>query len=148
MELQNKEGRGRPADPGELFERRLVGEALNAKLRDSGPLFEAQILLCCEAAEKPQAKEAMRSLLAAFEPLAGHNHLRPSGLGIGDVVFFGTDSPLRRRGFDRRLSTGLHRPARPLILAAPEVAGFLKPPNPHSVPENVVRSGTPLPAPP
>jgi hypothetical protein len=144
----NNEWRRGPADPGELFERRLVGEALNAKLRDSGPLFEAQILLCCEAAEKPQAKEAMRSLLAAFEPLAGHNHLRPSGLGIGDVVFFGADNPLRRRSFDRRLSTGLHCPARRMILAAREVAGFLKPPNAHCVSENVVRSGTLLPAPP
>jgi hypothetical protein len=100
MEVLNNERRSGPADPGELFERRLVGEALNAKLRDSGPLFEAQILLCCEAAEKPQAKEAMRNLLAAFEPFAGHNHLRPSGLGIGDVAFFGADNPLRRRAFD------------------------------------------------
>jgi hypothetical protein len=148
MEVLNNDRRRGPADPGELFERRLVGEALNAKLRDSGPLFEAQILLCCEAAEKPQAKEAMRSLLAAFEPLAGHNHLRPSGLGIGDVVFFGADNPLRRRGFDRRFSTGLHRPARRMILAAREVAGFLKPPNAHCISENVVRSGTLLPAPP
>lgn len=148
MEVLNNERPSGPADPGELFERRLVGEALNAKLRDSGPLFEAQILLCCEATEKPQAKEAMRSLLAAFEPLAGHNHLRPSGLGIGDVVFFGADNPLRRRSFDRRLSTGLHRPARRMILAAREVAGFLKPANAHCVSENVVRSGTLLPAPP
>ncbi|MGV1047226.1 MAG: hypothetical protein ACOYD4_01700, partial [Solirubrobacterales bacterium] len=148
MEVLNNERRSGPVDPGELFERRLVGEALNAKLRDSGPLFEAQILLCCEAAERPQAKEAMRSLLAAFEPLAGHNHLRPSGLGIGDVVFFGADNPLRRRGFDRRLSTGRHRPAQRMILAAREVAGFLKPPNAHCISENVVRSGTLLPAPP
>src|SRR4051794_5226101 len=148
MEVLNNERRRGPADPGELFERRLVGEALNAKLRDSGPLFEAQILLCCEASEKPQAKEAMRNLLAAFEPLAGHNHLRPSGLGIGDVAFFGADNPLRRRSFDRRLSTGLHRPARRMILAAREVACFLKPPNAHCVSENVVRSGTLLPAPP
>lgn len=148
MEALNNERRSGPADPGELFERRLVGEALNAKLRDSGPLFEAQILLCCEAAEKPQAKEAIRSLLAAFEPLAGHNHLRPSGLGIGDIVFLGADNPLRRRSFDRRLATGLHRPARRMILATREVAGFLKPPNSHCVSENVVRSGTLLPAPP
>jgi hypothetical protein len=148
MEVLNNERRSGPADPGELFERRLVGEVLNAKLRDSGPLFEAQILLCCEAAEKPQAKETMRNLLAAFEPFAGHNHLRPSGLGIGNVAFFGADNPLRRRGFDHRLSTGLHRPARRMILAAREVAGFLKPPNAHCVSENIVRSGTLLPAPP
>ena len=35
-----------------------------------------------------------------------------------------------------------------MILTAREVAGFLKPPNAHCVSENVVRSGTLLPAPP
>jgi hypothetical protein len=35
-----------------------------------------------------------------------------------------------------------------MILAAREVAGFLKPPNAHCVSENVLRSGTLLPAPP
>jgi hypothetical protein len=148
MEVLNDERHRGPADPSELFERRLVGEALNAKLREAGPLFEVQILLCTEAAGRPRAKEAMRDLLAAFEPLAGHNHLRPSGLGVGDVVFLGADNPLRRRSFDRRLSTGLHRPARRMILTARELAGFLKPPNSHCVSENVVRSGTLLPAPP
>ena len=63
-------------------------------------------------------------------------------------VFFGSDFPTRRRGFDRRLATGLHRPAKRSVLTAREVAGFLKPPNAHCVSENVVRSGTLLPAPP
>jgi hypothetical protein len=147
-EMLDGERRRGPADPAELFERRLVGRALDEKLRDAGPLFEAQILLCVEAAERPRAKEAMRNLLAAFEPFAGHNWLRPSGLGLGDLVFLGADNPLRRRSFDRRLATGLHRPARRTILTAREVAGFLKPANAHCVSENVVRSGTLLPVPP
>jgi hypothetical protein len=90
----------------------------------------------------------MQGLLAAFAPFSSANWLRAAGLPIGDVVFFGADNPLRRRGFDRRLSTGLHRPARRQVLTAREVAGFLKPPNAHCVSENVVRSGTLLPAPP
>jgi hypothetical protein len=148
MELLDNERKRGPADPAELFERRMVGQALDAKLRDAGPLFEAQILLCCEAGEKPRAKQAMQGLLAAFAPFSSGNWLRAAGLPIGDVVFFGADNPLRRRGFDRRLATGLHRPARRQVLTAREVAGFLKPPNAHCVTENVLRSGTLLPAPP
>jgi hypothetical protein len=91
----------------------------------------------------------MRLLLAAFAPLRSDNWLRPSGLSAGgDAVFFGSDFPTRRRGFDRRLATGLHRPAKRSILTAREVAGFLKPPTAHCVSTNVVRSGTLLPAPP
>lgn len=148
MEVLDGERRRDAADPAELIERRLVGQALDAKLRDAGPLFEAQILLCCQAAERPRAKLAMQGLLAAFEPLAAQNWLRPVGLGIGDTVFFGSDFPTRRRGFDRRLSSGRFRPARRGILTAREVAGFLKPPTVHCVAENVLRSGTLLPAPP
>ncbi|HEU4906576.1 MAG TPA: hypothetical protein VFT19_10765 [Solirubrobacterales bacterium] len=138
-------GRG---DPAELFERRMVGEALNAKLRDAGPLFEAQILLRADAADRSRAKAAMGLLLAAFEPLSAHNWLRPSGLGIGDTVFLGSDFPTCRRGFDRRFRTALHRPSRRAVLTARELAGFLKPPTAHCVSKNIVRSGTLLPAPP
>lgn len=147
-EILNNERRRGPSDPADLFERRMVGQALNEKLREAGPLYEAQILLCSEAAERPRAKETMRFLLAAIEPFAGHNWLRPSGLGLGDVVFLGADNPLRRSGFDRRLATGHFRPARRMILTARELAGFLKPPNAHCVSENIVRSGALLPAPP
>ena len=148
MEILNNERRRGRSDPAELFERRMVGEALNTKLRDAGPLFEAQILLCAETAEKPRAKLAMQLLLAAFEPMSAHNSLRASGLGIAGSVFFGSDFPTRRRGFDRRLDLGLHRPSRKMILSAREVAGFLKPATAHCVSTNVVRSGTLLPAPP
>jgi hypothetical protein len=147
--LSNERRRRGPVDPTELHERRMVGEALNAKLRDAGELFEAQILLRAEAAGKPRAKTVMKLLLAAFAPLnAPGNWLRASGLGFGDTVFFGSDFPTRRRGFDRRFQTGLHRPARRTILTAREVAGFLKPPTARCVSTNVVRSGALLPAPP
>lgn len=146
--LDDERPRRRGSDPTELAERRMVGQALDAKLRGAEPLYEGQVLLCAEAAERPRAKLVMRLLLAAFEPLRSHNWLRPSGLGAGEVVFLGADFPTRRRGFDRRLVTGLHRPAKRSILTAREVAGFLKPPSAHCVSANVVRSGTLLPAPP
>ncbi|HWA54858.1 MAG TPA: hypothetical protein VG816_11855 [Solirubrobacterales bacterium] len=149
IEVLNNERRRRgPNDPTELLERRMVGQALEAKLRGAEPLYEAQVLLCAEAAKKPRAKLAMQLLLAAFAPLASQNRLRPSGLPIGDLVFLGSDFPTRRGSFDRRLATGLHRPAKCSILTAREVAGFMKPPTAYCVSTNVVRSGTLLPAPP
>jgi len=147
-EILSNERRKGPADPTELHERRMVGEALDAKLREAGPLFEAQILLRAEASGKPRAKQAMQLALAAFAPLGAHNHLRASGLGGGESVFFGADFPTRRRSFDRRFETALHRPARQMILSARELAGFLKPPTARCVSRNVVRSGTLLGAPP
>ena len=145
-ELFDNERRPRRSDPALQFERRRVGEALRSKLGDAGPLFEAQFLLTSEAAERSRAKLGMQLLLAAFEPLGAHNRLRASGLEIGGSVFLGSDFPTRRRSFDRRFATGLHRPARRSILTARELAGFLKPPTVHCVSRNVVRSGTLLPA--
>jgi len=143
IEVLNNERRRRgPNDPTELLERRMVGQALEAKLRGAEPLYEVQVLLCAEATEKPRAKLAMQLLLAAFAPLASQNRLRPTGLPIGDLVFLGSDFLTRRRSFDRRVATGLHRPAKCSILTAREVAGFMKPPTAHCVSTNVVRSGT------
>jgi hypothetical protein len=133
-----------------LIERREVLGAVDAKLRDSGALFEAQLLLRVESSSRPRAKEAMQTLLAAFAPLAGRNWLRVSGLAIPGVgLLFGSDFPLRRGGFDRRHRTGFFRPARRTILTARELAGFLKPPTAKCRAENVLRSGPLLaPAPP
>lgn len=139
--------RGRP-DAEEQVERRGAVQAVDAKLRDSGELFEAQILLRCEAPTRGGAKPAMSSLLAAFRPLADRNRLRASGLLIPGLAFIGSDFPLRRRGFDRRFDTGLFRPARKTILTARELAGFLKPPTVHCGARNVLRSGALLSPPP
>jgi hypothetical protein len=148
-ELLGAEHRGRDrARPDELVNRRLVGQALDAKLRDSGPLFEAQILLRCQAPNRPRAKAMTKQMLAAFEPLTDRNWLRASGLPVLGVAFLGSDLPLRRRSFDRRLATGYFRPARKMILTAREVAGFLKPPTINCRTENVLRSGALLAPPP
>jgi hypothetical protein len=145
----NGEGqrRGRP-DPDQQVERRAAVQAVDAKLRDSGELFEAQILLRCEAPTRGRAKVAMKGLLAAFRPMADRNRLRASGLPIPGLAFLGSDLPLRRGSFDRRFRTGLFRPARKTILTARELAGFLKPPTVHCGPRNVLRSGALLSPPP
>ena len=106
-------------------------QAVDAKLRDSGELFEAQVLLRSEAPTRGRAEAAMSGLLAAFRPLAERNYLRASGLPIPGIAFLGSDVPLRRGSFDRRFATGLFRPARKTILTARELSGFLKPPTVH-----------------
>jgi hypothetical protein len=138
----------RREDPATLAERRIRGRALDAKLRDAGPSFEAQLLLCVRAPARPAARARMQGLLAAFGPLADRNWLRASGLAVPGLAFLGSDLPLRRRTFDRRLDSGLFRPARRNILTARELAGFLKPPTVHCLADNVLRSGALLPAPP
>jgi hypothetical protein len=139
--------RGRP-DPQEQVERRGAVQAVDAKLRDSGELFEAQILLRCEAPSRGRAEAGMSGLLAAFSPLADRNHLRASGLPIPGLAFLGSDLPLRRARFERRFATGLFRPAKKTILTARELAGFLKPPSVHCGERNVLRSGALLSPPP
>lgn len=136
----NERSKGRP-DPDRLLERRMVNEALEEKLRDAGTLFEAQILLRCRAADPARAKSAMNLLLAGFRPFAAQNWLRARGLAIGGLSFLGSDMPLRRRQFDRRMDTGLFRPPRRAILTAGEMAGFLKPPSVHCIGDNVARAG-------
>jgi hypothetical protein len=132
--------------PDEQFERRQIAKALDGKLRDSGALFEAQVLLRCRAPERGRAKSAMQGLLAAFEPLTEQNWLRVAGWPLPGLGFLGSDLPPRRRGFDRRVETGLFRPARRSILTTRELAGFLKPPTVYCAAENVLRSGAFLPA--
>jgi len=139
--------RSRP-DPDEQVERRGAVQAVDAKLRDSGELFEAQILLRCEAPTRGWAEAAMSGLLAAFRPMADRNRLRAAGLPIPGLAFLGSDLPLWRRSFDRRFATGFFRPARKTILTARELAGFLKPPTVHCGERNVLRSGALLSPPP
>jgi hypothetical protein len=139
--LAGSSGEKQGREPAELAERRDIASALDAKLRDSGPLFEAQILIRVRAQDSSRAKATMHSLLAAFGPMASRNWLRAAGLPIPGVAFLGSDAWPRRRGFDRRCRSGLFRPARRCILTAGEVAGFLKPPTVDCRSKNVLRSG-------
>ena len=146
--LNGDAGRRTRPDPQEQVERRGAVQAVDAKLRDSGELFEAQVLLRSEAPTRGRAEAAMSGLLAAFRPMAGRNYLKASGLPIPGIAFLGSDIPLRRQRFDRRFATGLFRPARKTILTARELSGFLKPPTVHCGERNVLRSGALLSPPP
>lgn len=139
-------GRSTRADPAELAERRADSRALDAKLKDSGPLFHLQLLVRCHGHDPAQARAAMQRLLGALEQHAERNWLRVAGLPFPGLGFLGSDLPLRRRRFDRRLRAGLFRPARASVVTAREMAGFLKPPTVHCKADNVLRSGTLLPA--
>jgi hypothetical protein len=146
--LNGEQARRTRPDPQEQVERRGAVQAVDAKLRESGELFEAQILLRSEAPSRGRAEAAMSGLLAAFRPLAERNYLKASGLPIPGLAFLGSDLPLRRGRFDHRFATGLFRPARKTILTARELSGFLKPPTVHCGERNVLRSGTLLSPPP
>lgn len=131
-------------EPAELAERRDIASALDAKLRDAGPLFKAQILIRVRGKNRSRAKAMMLSLLSAFGPLSSRNWLRAAGLPIPGLAFIGSDAWPRRRNFDRRFGSGLFRPARRGILTAGELAGFLKPATIDCRADNVVRSGAML----
>ncbi|HEY0391467.1 MAG TPA: hypothetical protein VGC63_07150 [Solirubrobacterales bacterium] len=146
--LNGEQRRRTRPDPQEQVERRGAVQAVDAKLRESGELFEVQILLRSEAPSRGRAEAAMSGLLAAFRPLAERNYLKASGLPIPGLAFLGSDMPLRRGRFDRRFATGLFRPARKTILTARELSGFLKPPTVHCGERNVLRSGALLSPPP
>jgi hypothetical protein len=136
-------------EPVENAERRDASAALDAKLRDAGPLFEAQVLLRADAPHPAQAKAEVERLLAAFAPLASsRNWLRASGVRLPGLAFFGSDLPARRSRFDRRFASGLFRPARRNIVTTRELLGLLKPPTEDCFSDNVVRSGALLPDPP
>jgi hypothetical protein len=149
-QLLGRDDRNGRSEPVELAERRAEAKALDNKLKDGGPLFEAQVLVRCCAADKPRAKAVMRGLLASFEPMAtARNWLRVSGIPIPGLGFLGSDLPVRRRSFDHRANTGLFRPARRGgIVSARECVGWLKPPTLRCIDENVLRSGALVSAPP
>ena len=140
--------RGERPPPMDPFTRREVARELDAKIKDSGPLFRLQILVRTEADDRGRAKLVLRSMLAGFEQLSDRNWLRVAGWPFRGLGFAGADLPGRRGRFDRRLDSGLFRPARRGTVGAREVIAFLKPPTVHCTAANVVRSGTLLPPPP
>lgn len=131
---------GRRAAPVDLVERRAQTKGLQAKLGSPQPLFALQVLLRVSSPTRGRPPTVLQGLLACFDQLAGENHLRVAGLRLPGK-FLGADVPIRRAWFDRRLETGLFRPARRGWVTAAEVAGLLKPPTVHCAAENVERSG-------
>jgi hypothetical protein len=148
LDLAAGGARGRAA-PAELVERRAGQRALTSKLGSPEPLFTIQVLLRTSSSTAGQAKQTITALLSAFDAWDGENHFRVSGLRLpGGAVFLGADMPWRRRRFDRRMRTGLFRPARRRVVTATEISGLLKPPTTHCAAPNVLRSGGVIPPPP
>jgi hypothetical protein len=137
-----------PAAPSALAERRVEARALQQKLWSGEPLLELQLLVRCQSAVPGRAKALLQGVLASFDAFTGENHLRVSGLRIPGVAFIGSDLRLRRGRFDRRLDSGLFRPARRGLVTPSEIAGLLKPPTANCHAANVQRSGGTVPPPP
>lgn len=135
--------RRRPSrEPVDLVTRRAEVKALAGKLGSPQPLLAMQLLLRCESRVKGRERAHLMALLSCFDALASENHLRVAGVRLAGLAFLGSDLPLVRRRFDRRMRSGLFAPARRRQVVTPaEIGGLLKPPSVHCDAPNVERSG-------
>ena len=131
-------GRRRAA---EMVQQRAEREEISQKLLAPEPLFRLQVLIRCSSPERGRAVECLQGLLGCFDGFAGANSLRVVGVRFLGLAFAGSDLPGRRGWFDRRLRTGLFRPARKDYVTAGEMAGLLKPPSVHCAAPEVLRLG-------
>jgi hypothetical protein len=127
--------------PAQATRNRAARDQLAAKALRSEPLFELQLLVRCSAATKGAALERLQGILGCFDALADANSLRVVGLRVPGVVFAGSDVPLRRGRFDKRMRTGVFAPTRRCVVGAREVAGLLKPPSVRCASPSVLRLG-------
>lgn len=134
-------GGGVRRSAGELVGARSEREEITAKLGHSEPLFHTQILIRCASRSPARAKGHMQALLACFDAHAAANSFRATGVRVLGLWFLGSDLPILRQWFDRRLASGLFRPLRESVVSAREIAGFLKPPTVHCRSQNVLRLG-------
>lgn len=137
-------GGGRPAGrqpAADVVEQRAQREQIAAKVLQNEPLFHLQVLVRCHAPVKGMAAERLQALLGCLDAWAGANSFRVVGVRLAGVAFLGADLPGRRAWFDRRMDTGLFRPARQGVVSAREIAGFLKPPTVNCAAPDVLRLG-------
>ncbi len=137
-------GGGRPVGrqpAADVVEQRAQREQIAAKVLQNEPLFHMQVLVRCQAPVKGMAAERLQGLLGCFDAWAGANSFRVVGVRLLGLAFLGSDLPGRRSWFDRRIDTGLFRPARQGVVSAREVAGFLKPPTINCAAPDVLRLG-------
>ncbi len=137
-------GAGRQAGrqpAADVVEQRAQREQIAAKVLQNEPLFHMQVLVRCQAPVKGIAAERLQGLLGCFDGWAAANSFRVVGVRLLGLAFLGSDLPGRRARFDRRMDTGLFRPARQGVVSAREVAGFLKPPTINCAAPDVLRLG-------
>jgi hypothetical protein len=125
----------------DVVEQRAQREQITAKVLQNEPLFHLQVLMRCHAPVTGMAAERLQGLLGCFDAWAGANSFRVVGVRLAGLAFLGSDLPGRRAWFDRRMDTGLFRPAREGVVSAREVAGFLKPPTINCAAPDVLRLG-------
>jgi hypothetical protein len=125
----------------DVVEQRAQREQIAAKVLQNEPLFHMQVLVRCQASVKGIAAERLQGLLGCFDAWAAANSFRVVGVRLLSLAFLGSDLPGRRSWFDRRIDTGLFRPARQGVVSAREVAGFLKPPTAYCAAPDVLRLG-------
>jgi hypothetical protein len=125
----------------DVVEQRAQREQIAAKVLQNEPLFHMQVLVRCQAPVKGMAAERLQGLLGCFDAWAAANSFRVVGVRLLGLAFLGSDLPGRRSWFDRRIDTGLFRPARQGVVSAREVAGFLKPPTINCAAPDVLRLG-------
>jgi hypothetical protein len=132
----------------DAIHQRAQREQLGAKVLRNEPLFQLQVLVRCHAPAKGIAVERLQAILSCFDGWSGANSLRVVGARLPGIMFLGADLPGRRRSFDKRIDTGLFRPARRGIVSAREVAGVLKPPTRYCAAPDVLRLGAAVHPPP
>jgi hypothetical protein len=126
----------------DVVQQRAQREEIGAKVLQNEPLFRMQVLVRCQAPVKGVAVERLQALLGCFDGWAAANSFRVVGVRLAGLAFLGSDLPGRRAWFDRRMNTGLFRPARRNdVVSAREVAGFLKPPTANCAAPDVLRLG-------
>lgn len=125
----------------DVVEQRAQREQIAAKVLQNEPLFHMQVLVRCQAPVKGIAAERLQGLLGCFDGWAAANSFRVVGVRLLGLAFLCSDLPGRRARFDRRMDTGLFRPARQGVVSAREVAGFLKPPTINCAAPDVLRLG-------
>lgn len=119
--------------------RRSERRDVQAKLRRDA-LLGVQVLLRVTSLDPGRPELLVDGLVSCFDVFADANYFRASGLHLG-IAFIGSDAPVRAWWFDRRLASGLFRPARRSLVSAREIAGLLKPPTKHCQARNVARAG-------
>jgi hypothetical protein len=127
--------------PAEVVGVRAEREEIATKLLQAEPLFGLQVLIRCSSPEPGRAVECLQGLLGCFDGFAAANSFRVAGVRLLGISFAGSDLPGLRAWFDRRMRTGLFRPARTHYVTAREMAGFLKPPTVHCSAPDVLRLG-------
>lgn len=117
------------------------------KLTPGEQVYAVQLLIRTAARHPARAQALLQQLIAAFDPFAGENHLRPVGPRRWWRIY--SNAPWRRRSFERRFTRGdfapASRPGRRLVTAR-EVAGVLKPSTVRCAAPNVARCGGIIPA--